>query len=264
MPFTFVDIGVDGIRGTGDDKNLTFSGSRPRMRRSSRPRSIVSNFDQFSRYKTFEASMNKRYGNKWSATLGGSYTMLHDFPNGFPQNPTQPGVDDRTTWNFKASGSYDAPWAIRLSPVLRHQSGVNYARTFTISVPAGSAFSASGTHYVEPSNSNREDNILVFDVRAEKSIDIEQPHPHPRVCGCVQPDQQPCVGDDRPGHWTAVPEARADSCSAHAAARLPVHLLGKIKLGSCGGVVRVGGATPAPPPFFILTLGRTAGMIRPC
>jgi len=79
-------------------------------------------------------------------------------------------VDDRSTWNFKASGSYDAAWGIRLSPVVRHQSGVNFARTVTISVPGGSPFSASGTHYVEPSNSNREDNIWVFDVRAEKQF----------------------------------------------------------------------------------------------
>jgi hypothetical protein len=118
--------------------------------------------------------MNKRYGNKWSASMGGGYTMLHNFPNGFPQNPAQPGVDDRTTWGFKASGSYDAPWGIRLTPILRHQSGVNYARTVTISVPAGSAFSASGTAYVEPSNSNREDNILVVDVRAEKSVNFNK------------------------------------------------------------------------------------------
>ncbi len=172
VPFNFVDIGVDGIRGTGDDKNLTFYGF-PTANAAQFPSTvIVSNFDQFSRYKTIELSMNKRYGNKWSATVGGGYTMSHDFPNGFPQNPAQPGVDDRTSWGFKASGSYDAPWGIRLTPILRHQSGVNYARTITISVPAGSAFSASGTHYVEPSNSNREDNILVVDVRAEKSINV--------------------------------------------------------------------------------------------
>jgi hypothetical protein len=116
--------------------------------------------------------MNKRYGNRWSGSLGGGYTMLRDFPNGFPQNPNQPGVQDRSTWNFKASGSYDAAWGIRISPVLRHQSGLNFARTVTISVPGGSPFSASGTAYLEPSDSRREDNIWVFDVRAEKSITI--------------------------------------------------------------------------------------------
>ena len=40
----------------------------------------------------------------------------------------------------------------------------------TISAPASCACSATGTGYVEPSNANREDNIWVFDVRAEKSM----------------------------------------------------------------------------------------------
>ena len=89
-------------------------------------------------YKTVEASINKRYGNKWSASLGGSYTIRNNFPTGsFPQTPNQPGQFERTTWNFKATGSYDAPWGVRVSPVLRHQSGANFARD--ISVPASAA-----------------------------------------------------------------------------------------------------------------------------
>jgi len=172
VPYTFVDIGVDGVRGTADDRNLTFYGFPTASAAQFPSTTIVDNFDQFSRYKTMEVALNRRYSNKWSASMGGSYTMLHDFPNGFPQNPNQPGVEDRTTWSFKASGSYDAPKGIRLSPVLRHQSGANFARTATISVPAGSAFSASGTAYMEPMDSNREDNIWVFDIRAEKQLNF--------------------------------------------------------------------------------------------
>jgi hypothetical protein len=168
VPFVFVDRGVDGLLGTGDDKNLNFLGF-PNSNTASNL-TTVTNLPQFSRYKTFEVSMNKRYGNKWSGSVGGSYTMLHDFFNGYPQNPNQPGVGDRSTWNLKASGSYDAAWGIRLTPVMRHQSGANYARTLTISVPGGSAFSASGTAYADATDANREDNILVFDVRAEKQL----------------------------------------------------------------------------------------------
>jgi hypothetical protein len=81
-------------------------------------------------------------------------------------------------WNFKASASYDAKWGIRISPVLRHQSGANYARTVTVTVPAGSGLAATSgtgdraTYYLEPMNANREDNIWVFDVRAERSVNI--------------------------------------------------------------------------------------------
>ena len=60
--------------------------------------------------------------------------------------------------------------------MLRHQSGVNFARTVAISAPAGlTATSGTGdraTAYVEPANANREDNIWVFDVRAEKTVPI--------------------------------------------------------------------------------------------
>lgn len=95
------------------------------------------NRPQYSRYQTVEMSVNKRYGSRWSASLGGAYTWMTEFPNSYPQNPNQPGVEDRTVWNFKASGSYDAPYGIRLSPILRHQSGANYAREYTIATPSG-------------------------------------------------------------------------------------------------------------------------------
>ena len=179
VPFTFVDIGVDGRAGTADDRNLTFYGM-PNSAAAQFPNNqVVMNTDRFGRYKTFEVSLNRRYSNKWSASLGGSHTWMNNFPTDlYPNNPNLPGADKRTTWQFKATASYDAPWGIRLSPVLRHQSGVNFARTVAITVPAGSGLVAtSGTgdraiHYVEPMNANREDNIWVFDVRAEKQIDL--------------------------------------------------------------------------------------------
>jgi hypothetical protein len=88
-----------------------------------------------------------------------------------PQNPNQPGLEERSTWSFKATASYDAPKGIRISPVLRHQSGVNFARTLALSAsPAPGITLAGTTAYAEPANANREDNITVFDIRAEKSF----------------------------------------------------------------------------------------------
>ncbi|MDP1568690.1 MAG: hypothetical protein Q8L86_01695, partial [Vicinamibacterales bacterium] len=174
-PFTFVDIGVDGVRGTADDRNIQMFGIPSSQAASFPTTTVVSNVDQYSRYKTAELSMNKRYSNKWSASIGGSHTWLTDFPNGPQRNPNNPGVEDRTIWNFKVTGSYDAPYGIRISPVLRHQSGGNYARTVTISNPAGLIATSGGTGnvaYVEPMNSNREDNIWVFDIRGEKTVNF--------------------------------------------------------------------------------------------
>jgi hypothetical protein len=174
VPYNFTDIGVDGVRGTADDRVLSFLGLTTAQAAQLGTGQVVMNLPRFGRYKTAEVSMNKRYGNRWSASLGGAYTWMTDFPNGFPQNPAQPGAEDRSVWNFKASGSYDAPWGIRLSPVLRHQSGVNFAREGTLTFPAG--ITASGVNnqriYLEPANANREDNIWVFDVRGEKTVNF--------------------------------------------------------------------------------------------
>jgi len=170
-PFNFIDNGVDGVRGTGDDRTIPMLGF-PTANAAQFPSTIiVGNVDQYAHYKTIEAAMNKRYANRWSASVGGNYTMLRDFPNNFPQNPNQPGVEDRSTWSFKATASYDAPFAIRISPVLRHQSGVNFARTIALPASPAAGISLAGTTgYAEPANANREDNITVFDIRAEKSF----------------------------------------------------------------------------------------------
>jgi hypothetical protein len=99
--------------------------------------------------------------------------MMKDFPNNYPQNPNQPGAEDRSTWSFKATASYDAPWGIRLSPVLRHQSGLNFARTLSIpAAPAAGVSVVGAVAYAEPMNANREDNITVFDLRAEKNFQV--------------------------------------------------------------------------------------------
>jgi hypothetical protein len=170
VPYTYVDIGLDGLRGTTDDRNLSFLGFPTAQSAAFPTTQVVMNVPRYSRYQTVEASMSKRYGNRWSASLGGAHTWLRDFPNGYPQNPNQPGLDSRSIWNFKLTGSYDAAYGIRISPVLRHQSGANYARTLSISTPSGSGLSASGTAYADPANANRVDNIWVFDVRMEKTV----------------------------------------------------------------------------------------------
>jgi len=180
VPYTFTDNGIDGRTGTADDRALTFFGASNTGIPSNRQ--VVMNADQYARYKTYEVSTNKRYGNKWSASMGYGFTQISDFPNGPVRNPNTPGLEDRTIWNFKASGSYDAPFGIRLSPVLRHQSGANYARTLTISVPAALGLTATSLRqaatsdgtlaFAEPMNANREDNIWVFDIRAERNFNL--------------------------------------------------------------------------------------------
>jgi len=179
VPFTFVDIGLDGVRGTADDRNIQMLGLPSANAATLFPDTqVVMNLPQYARFKTVETSLTKRHSNRWSSTLGFGYTWTKDFPNDYPQSPNQPGVQDSSGWGFKASGSYDAPWGIRLSPILRHQSGVNYARRLTIQAPTGLFVTGVTSNniglrtFADQTEDNREDNIWVFDVRAEKTVPI--------------------------------------------------------------------------------------------
>ncbi len=179
VPFNFVDVGPDNIRGNGDDQNITLHGIPTANIGNFPVTQVISNVDgRLSRYHTYEASLNKRFSQKWSGQLGGSWTKQHDFPesvaNSFPRNLDLPGVQDRTFWSMKATASYDAPWGIRVSPVIRHQSGTNYARTIAVpgsAAPAGVTFPAS-TIYAEAADARREQNIWVFDTRFERTFNI--------------------------------------------------------------------------------------------
>jgi hypothetical protein len=192
IPFNFLDLGVNGVRDTpaggttaaGDDRFIQMFAISSADAGRFPSNTVVMNTPRYGRYKTAEVSMSKRYGNKWSAQVGGSHTWLTNFANGlYPNNPNMPGVNDRTTFQFKIAATYDGPWGLKFAPLLRHQSGVNYARELTISVPAGTApagvtytaTSGSGaraTAYADDTSANREDNIWVFDIRTEKSVNF--------------------------------------------------------------------------------------------
>ena len=135
---------------------------------------MVQNTPRFSRYKTVEASLVKRMSDRWSAQAGGSYTWAHDFPGAYPNDPNGVFDQDTSRWDFKLSGSYEAPLRIRISPLVRHQAGANFARTISVSSAAATAAGAiySGTITAEPLNSRRHDNITVVDVRAERSFSL--------------------------------------------------------------------------------------------
>jgi hypothetical protein len=179
VEFPFTDVGADGVRGTADDRTITLHGMPSALQGQFPINQVITNSGQYGRYKTVEASLTKRYANRWSASVGGSYIIRNNFPASttpaFPQTPDQPGAYKRTSWDFKVTGSYDAPFGVRLSPVLRHQSGVNFAREISIPASAATPFGLimpATTYYADSPMDHREDNIWVFDVRAEKTLNL--------------------------------------------------------------------------------------------
>jgi hypothetical protein len=174
LEFPLVDLGADGVRGTADDRTLTLKGVPNTADVNTRfpLTNVTMNTPRFSRYKTVEASVNKRLSQKWSMQAGGSRTWAHDFPGNYPNNPNGTFDQDTTRWDFKVSGNYDGPLGIRFSPLLRHQAGANFARQISVGAATAQGFGAifSGTINVEPLNSRRHDNITVLDLRLERGF----------------------------------------------------------------------------------------------
>ena len=153
------------------------------------PNNVITNAADNGKYQTFEISLNKRQSHNYSLQTGFSYTAQHDFPRGYPNTPNGPGDYDFSTYNFKITGTYNAPWGIQLSPVYRFQAGANYARTLNVTAPASCActFSAANggvasgltaaalsntTVYVSNYNAYRQDNISIVDLRVEKVLPV--------------------------------------------------------------------------------------------
>jgi Carboxypeptidase regulatory-like domain len=145
---------------------------------------VVTNVPENGKYKTFEASVNKRQGHGFSAGGGFGYTWSHDFPLTYPNTPNGPFDYDYTTANFKGNAQYSLPWGdVLLSAVYRFQLGSNYARTLSVSAPAscnctfGAARGGSlsnTTVYATQYNAYRNDNISVLDLRGEKTVSFSQ------------------------------------------------------------------------------------------
>jgi hypothetical protein len=188
VPFSVVDVGDDGVRGTADDQNLTVYGISNADVASGRfpTRQVVQNSADDGRYKTFEASVNKRMSHHYSLSAGYGYTWRHDYPYGFPNTPNGPFDYDFSSAGFKANGTYQAPWGVLVSGVYRYQLGENFARRVSASAPASCAcaFSAAAGSNGSIANGSlsatdifataldayRQDNINVFDVRLEKTF----------------------------------------------------------------------------------------------
>ena len=191
VPFTVVDVGPDGVRGTADDQNLTAYGIPTAVASSFPPNQVVQNSPNDGSYKTVEASLNKRMSHNYSVGAGYGFTWRHDFPYGYPNTPNGPADFDFSSAGFKANAQYNAPFGILLSAVYRYQLGENYARRVSVSAPASCAcaFSAAagslgsvanGTNgslsatdiFATPYNAYRQDTISVVDLRVEKTVKL--------------------------------------------------------------------------------------------
>jgi len=77
---------------------------------------------------------------------------------------TVDGQNRFSTWQLKINSTLALPYGLRVTPILRHQSGTAFARTFTTALN----FSSAVTIKAEQFGDERTPNLTLFDVRAEK------------------------------------------------------------------------------------------------
>jgi hypothetical protein len=77
-----------------------------------------------------------------------------------------------STWTAKAHGTFEMPWQVRITPVLRHQSGQPFGRTQT--TETGQLRYGTVTLLMEPVGTRRLDHVTLVDMRIERSMRVKR------------------------------------------------------------------------------------------
>ncbi len=185
VPVSVRDPGPDGEPGTADDGATLIVYDLDPNRPSSTAGNIVRNVPgSSSDYWTWEIDATRRAGRRLSFGAGYTHTWNRDQAAGYLAQPVRNGTypvtpndfintgdgggHEFTTWTAKAHGTFIAPWDVRVSSVLRHQSGQPFGRTFKTS--RSQVGYATVTVLAEPVGTQRMDNITIVDLRVEKRV----------------------------------------------------------------------------------------------
>jgi hypothetical protein len=186
VPVTIIDPGPDGNVETTADNGPNIQGFN--LDTTARGTdNVTRNVPGYAgTYKTMEISANKRYTRRWSMNASFSYTWSDEYGNNywnnrtglavptggfslfgsFPQNPNERTFNEFTNWAVKLTGSVDAGWGLRVSPVIKSQSGAPYGRTITTAFN----YNAGQILLVEPIGTRRQDTVTTVDFRVEKQL----------------------------------------------------------------------------------------------
>jgi hypothetical protein len=182
VPATFPDPGPDGRTGTSDD-GAPISGFNLNSSRLGLPTlTTVANVPGNGDYYTWEVSANRRMTGRFSLRASFTHTWNYDHatayagntvrqyalpytPNDLINTDREDGAFRFTNWTAKLMSTIEAPWGIKITPMLRHQSGEQIGRV--VQVPFNYGAQAV---LVEPLESNRMDSTTIWDLRAEKVV----------------------------------------------------------------------------------------------
>jgi hypothetical protein len=175
VPVPIRDPGPDGRLGTGDDGQVFTAYNLAPEYVTLPPVNIVKNLeDTDSDYYTWEVTATKREADRWAllASFAETWSNATNLGAGANFTPTQrintrDGRNRTSTWQAKLHATLNLRWDLRVTPIVRHQSGTPFGRTFVQTLNFGNS-----TVLAEPLDAERTPNVTVFDVRTEKAIRV--------------------------------------------------------------------------------------------
>lgn len=177
VPIGIADPGPDGRPGSADDGGTLTASNLGAGSLRLPPINLTTNLPHGdSDYYTWEITAARRQTSGWSLLASFTHTWSREAALGSGDDFTPNALinasgtqDHFRTWQAKVSGAVHLPWSFLVVPVVRHQSGTSFARTFVQTLNYGTA-----TIKAEPMASNRTPNISIVDLRTEKVIPIKQ------------------------------------------------------------------------------------------
>ena len=175
VPFTITDPGVDRVVGTADDQ--TFQ-TRAIAAGTGTDRVYKNDARNDADFHTAEFALNRRFSGKWMmlTSFGYTWSTMNHAASGarsfvyrpFDQLFGEGGKETDTLWNYKIIGRYVMPWEIGFAGSWKVQSGFNYARTISVTMPVEGA----RTIRVQPIDSNRYPSVAILDLRLDKTFNM--------------------------------------------------------------------------------------------
>jgi outer membrane receptor protein involved in Fe transport len=177
VPITIRDPGPDGRFNTADDGGTltayNLAAEYLTLPVINRTLNLGSGADR--NYYTWEITATRRQTGSWSLLTSFSRTWAREgaiSANATPNSliNTVDGKNQFSTWQAKLNATLTLPYDVRVTPILRHQSGTAFARTFTTALN----YSSAVTIQAEPVGAERTPNITLFDVRTEKVFRVNR------------------------------------------------------------------------------------------
>ena len=160
---------------------------------------VYQNLPENSHYYNWEVTGIKRMGSRWTLMGSFNYTWnyVRNYASGFGAGssftpnqlintvgcidsaPCMNGMADYYNWQTKVNSTIRLPLRFNLTPVLRLQSGIPFARYFStagINAPAGlePTLTVNGNILAEPFGAERTPTEVLLDIRTEKQFRIKE------------------------------------------------------------------------------------------